>query len=894
MSDESVHPIKKDIDVLAGFERKVLKPSSINILEQQVSVNEAFDSSSNKKVDPFAINQQGTASSLQTRWSKYKNFCLGSFQTRASDFAKSDIPVLFSRRVRDRLAELAVTSDEAAQITLMQQNEEKLREMIKKQSKKLEELHKDGKHWEMIELVSSSCKLLSNTKSPQFYPAQFMMVLDLVECFGKMVYDRIASYPTSKGDFLKESAGCTQLLSLNWSMILCRTSQLLPRLLLQTAFLRCIKFHPFKTFEQSVEQIANGINGLGSASAGIYARSYLIYTVFTLRPNASPELLVPLFTSYINLVKHLKNGSFKRQYSALPDYTFEKYIETHRPALNFFIAVMNQVGDSNLLKDALNEFYSLGEPSSFILSSLLDELSPKFTSKIFPVLLHLIDNADATISKPELIFKLITSLNGASSIEGVLEVMNEIWARMKEFPEVEDFVYVAAPLTRFITKFCSLHYVNLFLTNVVALLKQNFASREIKANSGSGSRSLTNRLTSSVMECIFATVKSSKNFLVVLTHISPIVTLMDFLDEQSLVEVSRFILNDVSEKPFQLNDPLCVRILLELSQVLFQSLSVLSPVDVIEKTNQTIVWFLYRVDFGTNIEAHLNFLLSARTAFPTGPRLLSAIARIALRLCTNAFKRKVSNLDVVTRTLLAFAFVTIPSISDAQERASLYILAANVALICCVSSFAHSCFDEFLKAVKDCKPTKELYILFQHAMCLLLVLPARPGVDPFEIVRNLIKTVMNISWLEDEQITFALDSIIVCGHMLRPEFVLKIENVDSNDVLYAGNPEYCRRGLSVINQMLNRFTDSLISYKKKGVVIAKKRVPLLCMKAIGTLADVFVCDKGLILKLAELADISAEGTSIDEIRELTGVHLEKAFISSELGKRYIAKYFSTD
>jgi hypothetical protein len=43
---------------------------------------------------------------------------------------------------------------------------------------------------------------LVNTKSPQFYPAQFMLVLDLVDAFGKMVFDRVASQAASK-DFLR-------------------------------------------------------------------------------------------------------------------------------------------------------------------------------------------------------------------------------------------------------------------------------------------------------------------------------------------------------------------------------------------------------------------------------------------------------------------------------------------------------------------------------------------------------------------------------------------------------------------------------------------------------------------------------------------------------------------
>jgi hypothetical protein len=57
---------------------------------------------------------------------------------------------------------------------------------------------------------------------------------------------------------------------------------------------------------------------------------------------------------------------------------------------------------------------------------------------------------------------------------------------------------------------------------------------------------------------------------------------MEFLNESALSEASRVILNDVSIKLFDL---LCIRILREEWQILFQLLSVLSPVDVIKKRN---------------------------------------------------------------------------------------------------------------------------------------------------------------------------------------------------------------------------------------------------------------------------------------------------------------------
>jgi hypothetical protein len=885
--------LNKDIDVLPGYERKQLKPAMVNILEQQVSVNEAFDAPP-VKVDPFATGTEDpqASTSLAARWSKYKNFCLASFQTRASDFTKTDVSMLVSRRVRDRLAELAVSSDEAQLITSMQQNEEALREEIKSQSAELERLHRDSLHWEMIELISRSCELLVNAKSPQFYPAQFMMVLDLVDSFGRMVYDRINLHSITKGSFLKEAEATKQLLALNWSMILCRTSHLLPRLLLQISFLRCVRFHPFKSVEEAIHQIVNAIPGLGTASAGVYVRSYFVYTVFSQFPETSCDLLLPLFTSYGRALLHLKNGAFERQFKIM-DYQFVKYVETHGPALRFFVSVMVQVGDAAFLRTALDEFYSLGVPSAFILECLLEELPPKFVARIYQVLLILIDKSDDVVPHPNLIHRLLTSLTNAALTEGILELMNDVWNRMREFKSVEDFVYVAAPMTAFIAKFCAPHYLNRFLDNVAQVLHHNFAGRKENAKGQMvGSRmELSKKLTDCVTQCIVYTVNSHRNFEQVLTHTGAIVDLMDFLNESALAEVSRIILNDVSVKPFDMNDPLCIRILLELSQILFQSLSVLSPVDVIEKTNRIIEWFLYRVDFGGNIEAHLSFLLSARQAFPTGVRPLSAIALIALRLTSQVATRKPASWDVIARSLLAFAFVTIPSVPDPQTRALLYLAGANAALVCTVICFAHAYYDEYFENLKAAPLNAGTFQLYLQGLNYLLIMPAKPkSGDPFAVYRDLVASGLKREWADDERIRLALEALVILSHAQRSEYVLRVQDVDSNDVLFAGNADFKAKGSHFMSVIMARFIQALQQLKSKG--IGRTKLPALALKAIGTLPDVYGLDETLMAQLKVLANMTVGGEGRPFIEQKKGVvrHLARVFATNDTGKAFLKKF----
>lgn len=886
----SLIPINKDIDLLPGYEVKKLKPSAVNFLEQQVSVDEAFSSQNNLLAN---TETRQDASSLQARWSKFKNFCLTSFQTNASDFAHTNLPILFSKQVRDHLAELAVTSDEAQMITLMQQNEEKLRIEIKRQAVELERLHRESMHWEMIELISKACQLLINTKSPQFYPAQFMMVLDLVECFGKIVYERIASHPSNK-NFLTYREGTRELLALNWSMILCRTSKLLPRLLLQTAFLRSIKFHPFKSIQMAIEQIISAIPGLGTASSGIYVRAYLLYTIFTYFPETSCDVILPLFTSYTRSLIHIKEKSFARQFKII-DYTFAKYIETHRPALCFVLSVMVSVGDTGFLKNALDEFNEIGQPSSFILSCLLEELPPKFVSKIYPVLLILIDKADSVIAQPKLIHSLLTSLSQASLAEGIMDLMNDIWERMRSFKNVEDFVYVAVPMTKFISLFCPPYYLNLFLSNVVQLLRDNFAGRNNNASKkgkdAKGTKELSKKLADCVSECITITVNAETNFAEVLQHVGSIVDLMDFLDEKALVQISRFILNDIMAKPFELNDPLCIRILLELSQTLYQSLTVLSAVDVVDKTNSIIENFLYRVDFGANnTDAHLNFLISARQNFPTSPRLLSAISRIALRLTTHVAATKPPQYNVILRSLYAFVFVTVPSITDLNERATLQILCAQTSLVCGVICFTHSFFDEFVDTVKVLPLNQQTYNLIIRAFNLLLMMPTKPDVtDPYQQIREFIIAVIRKAWPDDESVKLALESLILMSHTLRTQYQFRIDGVYSNDTLFAGNEDFKVKGISFMTKMLPRFASSLAKYNQKGIMASKTKVPTIALRAMSILPDLYEFNDVLLAKMKELANFSVQGDSkpIINLRKATVHHLNHKLAKYEKAMKFV-------
>jgi hypothetical protein len=185
------------------------------------------------------------------------------------------------------------------------------------------------------------------------------------------------------------------------------------------------------------------------------------------------------------------------------------------------------------------------------------------------------------------------------------------------------------------------------------------------------------------------------------------------------------------------------------------------------------------------------------------------------------------------------------------------------------------------------------YALYLEALCLLLVMPAKPEAeDPYEAIRQLVVAALGREWTDDEPIRFALETLIMMSHALRSEYVLRVSNVDSNDVLYAGNREFKAKGFAFISAIAPKFVGALEKFKSRGVMAAKSKVPALALKAIAALPDVFECDNVMIGMLKSLAGFASAGDrrQFEEVRKGIVAHLGRIFASSESGMQFVKAF----
>ena len=891
-------PLEKDIDILPGFEKKNLNISTKNPLLEKQSTVEAFETKADKILQ-ITLKEAEEKESVSKRWKKFVSISKAIFQTHASDFGTSDLYVTFSKRVNDVLVEFEADNENHTILRNMQENETRLKEEIEERTKKLKNLYKQHLYDQMVELVQSTCMFLTNYESPNFYPAQFILVSEFVDVFSNLVNQDILNYTSIPNDFENSKELTREIVAIEWTQRITTTKNLLPKLLMEIGFLSSIEMNPFKNKQQQIELIAKAIGGLGCSITSIFVIDYLVKTVFFLDPKNNIKFMEPLLALYTQDLIHMQKSGFSKIFHPQLNFTFDMFLDTQEPALQFFLKTFVSLCDGQMLADSIDNFYKMGKPNGFIMKTLLDVLPTRFISLVYPVILKMIDESDDTIPHHVLLHHLIDVLadeNTEISQENIIQITNDLWTRSRDL-ETDNFILVAVPLSRFVCRFCPPHHIDAFFLHLLEVIDTKYEKRNVE-----NGHFLSDMTVKCVAEIIRNCIEKGSNFGVVLEYTSSIVDLMDYLDGKALDELSLFILDDIRNKPFELIDPLCIHVLLQQSIIAFQSISILSPFDVVEQIISKIEWFLYRVDFGENVEAHLNFLLQARESFQTSSRLSSVVTRIALRDCVLVYSKKLPRATVALYSLFAFSLATIPSINDPIERASLFLYGSNIALICTIVTFAHTFFEWFMKEALELPPEPRVHVILKHAFSILLIMPSKPEGDILEIFRELIKLCVRKKWAEDVRMQFAIDSVVLGSHMQRANYVLNVDDVDSNNILYRDSFGFQERIQRVMNQMATRLNQSIANnMSKKGLIKNIATIPIVALRAISCFVDCYVFDDGLKKELDFLIkSIPKHGTSIQQpdvvedvtkLKQQTIIHLKKVYANQPEALEYVTKNF---
>uniref|UniRef100_A0A8C3B030 VPS35 endosomal protein-sorting factor-like n=1 Tax=Cyclopterus lumpus TaxID=8103 RepID=A0A8C3B030_CYCLU len=263
------------------------------------------------------------------------NLFMGSDRGKAPSPGSSAV----SEKVRTRLEELD-DLEEGSQKELLNLSQQEYANRIEELNQSLKEAWASDQKVKALKIVIQCSKLLSDTSVIQFYPSKFVLITDILDTFGRLVYDRIwtmCSDPRPLTDsFTVEDVNDTaKETCLNWFFKIASIRELLPRLYVEAAILKCNRFLNKCGIPETLPRLTAMIRGIGDPLVAAYARAYLCRVGMEVAPHLKDSLNRNFF-DLLGTFRQVSSDSVQNQL-VLQRVEVPEYLTLYSPAVNWIL-----------------------------------------------------------------------------------------------------------------------------------------------------------------------------------------------------------------------------------------------------------------------------------------------------------------------------------------------------------------------------------------------------------------------------------------------------------------------------------------------------------------------------------------------------------------------------
>uniref|UniRef100_A0A8C3BRD1 VPS35 endosomal protein-sorting factor-like n=1 Tax=Cairina moschata TaxID=8855 RepID=A0A8C3BRD1_CAIMO len=257
----------------------------------------------------------------------------GSFSTTATGSAVSE-------KVRTRLEELD-DLEEGSQKELLNLTQQDYMNRIEELNQSLKDAWSSDQKVKALKIVIQCSKLLSDTTVIQFYPSKFVLITDILDTFGKLVYERILSMcmdnrvslsdnfsPENVNDTAKETC-------LNWFFKIASIRELIPRFYVEAAILKCNKFLSKTGISECLPRLTSMIRGIGDPLVAVFARAYLCRVGMEVAPQLK-ESLNKNFFDFLLTFKQIHGDTVQNQL-IVQCVEIPLYLTLYSPAIDWIL-----------------------------------------------------------------------------------------------------------------------------------------------------------------------------------------------------------------------------------------------------------------------------------------------------------------------------------------------------------------------------------------------------------------------------------------------------------------------------------------------------------------------------------------------------------------------------
>ncbi|ETV94904.1 hypothetical protein, variant 1 [Aphanomyces invadans] len=730
------------------------------------------------------------------------------------------------KRARARLEQLD-SKDVVDEPTTVQVSQSEYISRIKAlQQDFLEAWHDDQKVL-ALRITIKCIKLLGDTTFPKFYPCMFVLVCDVLDCFGAHVFNRIKAkaeehhalpHGFTSGDVDIEAKETCR----NWFYKTACIRELLPRIYTEIALLRCYRFLCDGEFPHIVARLSNMIKGVGDVTVALYARTYLaLASSRVLVGHHASNVMLQSMQDYMRIMHRFGMDKAVRFYTDTESTESELHA-IHAPGVHWLMKSI-ALAATEVHVDALLHQYKQFAENSMVLEQIVTSFPGKLLA---PHTMELVQLIRQTNHKEELFRCLSLKLVEAPPpAHEKLVFLNEVWGTITRLLDIHAYLRCAAAFVALLVTHYSSREVVILLKDVVRHL-----------NASEAMDAAMYQALEDIMEVIIMEARRQTHYFTTIVPSSEFLTLLGMFQHSTNITLSKRLLTAFvrgRDKGLRLAvegpHASIVHILLSICTRVHDALDSLSTSLEIHEASQAICTFVNCLDMsGVPHEGDglLNMYVECRRVFYKLDRVKACLVRrvLWLSVLVDCHMRR-----SFVKGCLAYCHITIPSLVDGIEKLKLMTLCAKIAL-------ASQCLpqmDAFVKAaivlmteLPSAKAAAQadsdqdalaVDVYEQHAMhamtdllSLLVVVPSTG--DPLYFVNGFRNAMSKFPWLPTlANHTRMLVHLVpfLAAWVPDQELPYAIGHVPANDVLFGGSAALATALADMLTSVIEEILDQL-------------------------------------------------------------------------------------
>ncbi|KAK6774166.1 hypothetical protein RDI58_029405 [Solanum bulbocastanum] len=332
---------------------------------------------------------------------------------------------------------------------------------------------------------------------------------------------------------------------------------------------------------------------------------------------------------------------------------------------------------------------------------------------------------------------------------------------------------------------------------------------------------------------------------------------------------SRTIINmrilSIATRNSCVRDPTTIQFLFEVSRSLHDSID-LSTIK--EKENyhsaHLVSRFIHMVDYDSEVERHLDFLVQCRGAFGSMSEVKEMIVHSSNLLVVKATRNDISDV-IFVKSCIACSEVTIPSIPSHLKQLNLYLETAEVALMAGLVSHSDGLVDSALRCLHNVdllegsRMPKDIDG-FQSTLCklcsLIVMIPGNIERGVTSIPRNVLSILGSLSWMLPNMKAKVLCALILTVAALSQNNLLYHaihDEVMGNDSLFYCDQQYLQELFSFSTVLLQSLIDTVL---QEPIQAAQGNLALDACNAVAASFEVCQGASEICSKLVKTAKLS--------------------------------------